>query len=285
MLYLPLYINKELIKMHYNKSAKDSKEDRKILYDYYKKLGTGRKVAVLMHLLLNGIVLIHLIYYINLNDTKHGLACIKVMIMFLFPWLIELILKIKLPDVIIIVVLLFIFSAVILGEINSFYMRYPIWDVMLHTISGFVSTVCGYMIFIKKISRSSHTTGSEYFYILIAAVSLSMTIAVFWEFYEFGMDQIMFRDMQKDTIIHTIKSVKIGSSKSLTVLNNIAEVTIDGIKLDIDGYLDIGLYDTMKDLLNNLFGTVLFVLIWLGRKEKVNKYLFLHTNDHLNQKG
>ena len=48
---------------------------------------------------------------------------------------------------------------------------------------------------------------------------------------------------------------------SVVSLENIREVTVDGIRLNIDGYLDIGLIDTMKDLIVNFVGAVVFSVI------------------------
>ena len=94
-----------------------------------------------------------------------------------------------------------------------------------------------------------------------------MTIGVLWEFFEYGMDTFMKTDMQKDRIISTISSVELNENKENrpVVIKNIKESTIKG---EIDkketevviqnGALDIGLNDTMKDLIVNCIGAVVF---------------------------
>ena len=87
-----------------------------------------------------------------------------------------------------------------------------------------------------------------------------MTIGVLWEFFEFAMDAFFHTDMQKDTVIHTIRSVALDpthSNKVVTV-HGIREVLVNGSDLGVGGYLDIGLIDTMKDLLVNFLGAVVF---------------------------
>src|SRR5699024_1067549 len=97
----------------------------------------------------------------------------------------------------------------------------------------------------------------------IVAFCFSMTIGVLWEFFEFGMDQIIGYDMQKDTVIHTIRSVMLDPAGRNVpyVLDGIRETAVNGRELGLGGYLDIGLIDTMEDLIVNFIGAFLFSVI------------------------
>lgn len=119
--------------------------------------------------------------------------------------------------------LLFIFSAEILGEIQSFYIIFPMWDTMLHTINGFLAAAIGFsLVHIMNEDERIQFQLSP-LYLVIVAFSFSMTIGVIWEIFEFAMDNFLCLDMQKDTIIHTIRSVTLDRTQS-----NIP-VTIQGI--------------------------------------------------------
>ena len=78
------------------------------------------------------------------------------------------------------------------------------------------------------------------------------------EFFEFFQDMFLGKDMQKDTIIHTIHTVALASGGAMTTIKNIHSVSINGVPLNIDGYLDIGLIDTIKDLFVNFIGAFVF---------------------------
>ncbi len=97
----------------------------------------------------------------------------------------------------------------------------------------------------------------------IVAFCFSMTVGVIWEFFEYGMDCILQFDMQKDTIIHTISSVMLDPEgrNVPTIISNIQGVAVNGQNLNLGGYLDIGLHDTMKDLIVNFVGAVVFSII------------------------
>ena len=90
-----------------------------------------------------------------------------------------------------------------------------------------------------------------------------MTIGVLWEFFEFGCDVLLGTDMQKDFIINTISSVKLNpdGENVPVIIKNIRQISVNGRDLGLGGYLDIGLYDTMKDLIVNFFGAAVFSII------------------------
>ena len=87
-----------------------------------------------------------------------------------------------------------------------------------------------------------------------------MTIGVLWEFFEFGMDQFMGLDMQKDTVLQSITTVMLDPTNSNVpiTINGIQDVIVNGESLGLGGYLDIGLIDTMEDLFVNFIGAGLF---------------------------
>lgn len=94
----------------------------------------------------------------------------------------------------------------------------------------------------------------------IVAFCFSMTIGVLWEFFEFSADLFLHTDMQKDTILNGISSVAL-NPEPVNVpirIDNITSTVVNGETLPIRGYLDIGLFDTMKDLFVNFIGAVVF---------------------------
>ena len=102
-----------------------------------------------------------------------------------------------------------------------------------------------------------------------------MTIGVLWEFFEFGMDRIFLTDMQKDTVVNVISSTMLdptASNKSV-IIRNVTDVVVNGENLGLGGYLDIGLFDTMKDLFVNFIGAVVFSVIgfFASRNRSENK--------------
>lgn len=112
-----------------------------------------------------------------------------------------------------------------------------------------------------------------------------MTVGVLWEFFEFSMDQLAGMDMQKDTIVSTIHSVSLnpeGANVPVTV--QVESLVVNGQEWDLGGYLDIGIIDTMKDLLVNFIGAVVFSIIGIfyikGRGKGTFVRRFIPTLKH-----
>ena len=160
------------------------------------------------------------------------------------------------------VIFIFIFSAEILGEINAFYVKIPIWDTMLHTTNGFLMAAIGFAL-IDLFNRSDKFSikMSPYF-VAFFAFCFSMTVGVLWEFFEFSMDWFFAADMQKDWILPAINSVKLNpTGANIPIHVDVQSVVINGETWNLGGYLDIGIVDTMKDLMVNFVGAVVFSII------------------------
>ncbi len=140
---------------------------------------------------------------------------------------------------------------------------FPFWDTVLHTLNGFLAAAIGFSL-VDLLNRSERTVFHlSPLFTAIVAFCFSMTIGVVWEFFEFGMDQILGFDMQKDTVVSTITSVMLNAQgRNVPVkIDQIQEVMVNGQALGLGGYLDIGLIDTMEDLFVNFIGAAVFSVI------------------------
>ena len=166
-----------------------------------------------------------------------------------------------------VIILLFIFAGEILGEIGAYFTHFKGWDVMLHTANGFLCAAIGFSL-VDMLDRNERFSLSlSPVFMAIVAFCFSMTIGTFWEFFEFSVDKLFMRDMQKDSVITAISSVALDPAGGNThvIIKNIEDVILvaDGrqISLGLGGYLDIGLGDTMNDLFANAAGAAVFSVI------------------------
>lgn len=203
------------------------------------------------------VILTMIAQFFNKN-YENVFLCVITLLLTTLPGLIERTFKIDLPDTLEVMILLFIFASGILGEIQEYYLTFPFWDMILHAINGFIAAAIGFSLVDLLNRRENITFYLSPIYMAVAAFCFSMTIGVIWEFFEFLMDIYSGTDMQKDTFINTIRSVKLNPDrKNIPIsIENIQSVFVNGIKLK--GYLDIGLFDTMKDLFVNFFGAAVF---------------------------
>lgn len=259
-----------------NKEEKQAKDKKYI--SYYSQ----RDVTV--YFVLRFLVILVMIRQIFTANWNNVFLCILTLILFLVPVVIDRKFNIRLPNTLETIILLFIFSAEILGEINEFYLHFAHWDTILHTLNGFLCAAIGFsMIDILNRKEVFHTKLSPIFVALVA-FCFSMTVGVLWEFFEFGMDRVFKYDMQKDEILKTIATVELNpSGKNIAVvIDNIEKTIIQSrdnegnlVLTEIDGgYLDIGISDTMKDLIVNFIGAIVFSILGLLYIKNKDEYKF-----------
>ena len=245
--------------------------------DLGKRAKEQRGVFILYSILRLLVVLI-LIRTIILHNYEASITCLLVLALFFVPTLLEETLKIKIPALLEGIIYCFIFAAEILGELGHFYTQFPIWDTMLHTLNGFLFAAVGFST-VELLNRTSKNIKLSPLYLTMVAFCFSMTIGVLWEFFECGADIFLHQDMQKDFIVDHFQSVTLDPTHSQevirveditgTVIHSASgDFTIDG------GYLDIGILDTMKDLLVNFIGAIVFcsfgfAFLKHGEKRKV----------------
>ncbi len=226
------------------------------------------KTTLTVYVVLRALIIFVMVRSLLRREYQSMALCGLSLFLMILPSIVSRRLKIVLPSTLEIIILLFIFAAEILGEINSFYMRVPHWDTMLHTINGFLCAAIGFCLVDMMNREERFSFKLSPLYLAIVSFCFSMTVGVIWEFFEFGADQLMGLDMQKDAVIHAIDSVMLDPTRTNTVIHvrDIVETIVvhsDGTQeaLNLGGYLDVGIIDTMKDLLVNFVGALVFSFI------------------------
>lgn len=221
------------------------------------------KSSFIVYFVLRFLVIAMMVLQVLNRNYENVFLCALTLLLLVIPSFVQVTFKIELPTTLEIIILVFIFAAEILGEISEFYLVFPFWDTVLHTLNGFLAAAIGFSL-VDLLNRSERTSFTlSPVFTAIVAFCFSMTIGVIWEFFEFGMDTFLGFDMQKDTVIHAIRSVNLDPAGHNVpyVIDNITSTVVNGQELGLGGYLDIGLIDTMNDLLVNFVGAVVFSII------------------------
>lgn len=221
------------------------------------------KSSFFVYFVLRILVIAMMVLQVLNRNYGNVFLCALTLLLLVIPSFVQVTFKIELPTTLEIIILVFIFAAEILGEISEFYLVFPFWDTVLHTLNGFLAAAIGFSL-VDLLNRSERTSFTlSPVFTAIVAFCFSMTIGVIWEFFEFGMDTFLGFDMQKDTVIRAIRSVNLDPAGHNVpyVIDNITSTVVNGQELGLGGYLDIGLIDTMNDLLVNFVGTVVFSII------------------------
>lgn len=144
-----------------------------------------------------------------------------------------------------------------LGHCWKLYYTVPVWDKLLHICGGVMFAILGAYFFDLLVKEKVHPAARTIF-----ALCYSIAIAVLWEFCEFGADRFLGMDMQDDMLVTHLTSYLLGEGVGVTgSIENIQSVVVNGITLP--GYIDIGLTDSMLDMMLESLGALVTCLLIL----------------------
>lgn len=246
------------------KEKKIRKTDRPTVKEYAKERVKDIPLTVMMGAFV-AFCIASIIYFICIGqyrDIPIGLAYMAIVFVF---YLAEYTLNVRAPYGYTVFMLLFVLFC-FLGASYNFYGMIPCLDDILHAAWGIVFSVVG-IILIKSLTGAPKTSKGVIAQVLFG-MGFAMLLSVVWEIYEFSGDSLIHTmDMQQDTIVHHFHSFFLHEP-----YDNLHTVEIDGItktiiyygngqELVLDGYLDLGLYDTMYDLIFCFATTAVFSIV------------------------
>ncbi len=249
------------------KEKKARKSERPTVKEYIKERIKDIPLDIMMGAFI-AFCIASIIYFICIGQYRDiPIGCAYMAIVFVF-YLAEYTLNVRAPYGYTVFMLLFVLFC-FLGASYNFYGLIPSLDDILHAAWGIVFSVVG-IILIKSLIGAPKTSKGVIAYVLFG-LGFAMFLSVLWEIYEFSGDSILHSmDMQQDTIVKHFHSFFLHDP-----YDNLHTVEIDGITktvitymengvektLTIDGYLDLGLLDTMFDLIFCFATTVVFTIV------------------------
>lgn len=123
--------------------------------------------------------------------------CVLGVIALLLPGMLEHKLKIEIPSNMLILYTVFLYSAIYLGEVKSFYYNVSNWDNILHTFSGAMIGALGFSIVALLNKSEGVPMNLSPIFVALFSFCFAVTLGVIWEFYEFTFDGLLGLNMQK----------------------------------------------------------------------------------------
>jgi len=207
------------------------------------------------------ITLITIVKVISSGEWERILLAFGTLFLVLVPALMEKLFhcKVSLP---LYIFGLFYAIGPMFGHCWKFYYTISWWDKMLHAFGGVAFALIGAFLF----ERMAQGKQKPYVVALFALI-FSIAVAAVWEFMEFGADRFFGMDMQDDMVIHQITSYLLGDQVGVTgMIDGIESVIVNGTALPVAGYIDIGLFDSMLDMLLESLGAILTAaIVWLDK--------------------
>jgi uncharacterized membrane protein YjdF len=108
-------------------------------------------------------------------------------------------LSVEIPSEIELTAVLFIFATLFLGEVRDWYERYWWWDAALHTGSGLLLGMLGFIIVYVLNEDEAVDMHMRPAFVALFAFFFAVGLGAIWEVFEFAMDQWFGTNMQPAT--------------------------------------------------------------------------------------
>lgn len=91
----------------------------------------------------------------------------------------------------------FVFGSLFLGEVRGYYLRFWWWDLALHTASGILLGIVGFLLVYVLNEKEEIQIHMAPGFVALFAFLFGVGIGALWEIFEFSMDQFFGLAMQK----------------------------------------------------------------------------------------
>ena len=162
-----------------------------------KEKNKKRNINIIVSNLVRILLIVFFVRGVIIGDHSQDFLIIITFILTYYPSILEKKFGVYLPKRIQLVITLFIFAAQVLGEIGDFYEKISWWDTMLHTISGVVLGLVGFLFVYLLNEKGNLNVNLSPKFVVLFAFCFALTMGVFWEFFEFGADRLLGYNMQK----------------------------------------------------------------------------------------
>lgn len=205
-----------------------------------------------LFIILKVVVILNLLYSLINREWTATFVCLLTFLFFVVSDFMQK--KLRYGNIFKLLIYIFLILSLVGGEMYYLYVRISYFDVIMHIFSSFI--ISGLVLYLIKYYKCSICSKL----IALFIFSVAVMVASIWELTEFSIDRIFNIDMQKDTVINEINSVMLTSDGK-----GVGHVKIDNMRLGnsvFDGYLDIGLYDTMYDIVCGCIGSIMLIIIY-----------------------
>lgn len=140
-----------------------------------------------------------------------------ILIVTLLPTLLGSHFKVAIPYEFESLAVLFVYMALFMGEFQSYYTRFWWWDAVLHTGSGFLLGIMGFLLVFVMNEKKDIDLDLQPKFVALFAFMFAMGMGALWEIFEFGMDQLFGMNMQKSGLVDTMWDLIVDGLGAITI--------------------------------------------------------------------
>lgn len=176
-----------------------------------------RNIYLTLTAVLQALLVVGLVLFVLRRDWENVFLTAAVIVLTLAPAILDRQFKVLIPPEFNCIAAFFVFLSLFLGSATDFYYKYWWWDAVLHTGSGFLLGIVGFIALFWLNSSERIPRGMQPGFVCFFAVTFAVFLGVLWEVFEFVVDKFTAANMQsreshgddtmQDLIVDTIGAV------------------------------------------------------------------------------
>jgi len=165
------------------------------------------------------------------------IQCLLGIVVMMLPSVLQRRWALPIPNFIFILYYIFLYCAIFLGEVLSFYYRIPHWDTILHMFSGAMLGALG-LILVSIFNESDYAyVRLSPFFVSLFAFCFALAAGAIWEIYEFAIDGVMQLNMQK--YLTEEGAALCGRAALVDTMDDLISDTVAALAVSVVGYFSL----------------------------------------------
>lgn len=173
-----------------NRRSRPSKPEKKVV-DLPLRVHRGILIV------LQTIMTVELVLLVYDGQWINAFLVMAIMALTLAPAVLGRRFQVYIPPEFQVLAVVFVFAALFLGEMQSYYTRIWWWDIALHTSSGLLLGILGFLLVYVLNENEQAYVHMRPRFVALFAFAFAVAVGTLWEIFEFAMDQIAGTTMQK----------------------------------------------------------------------------------------
>ncbi len=171
----------------------------------------------MLTLALQGFLGVGVILAIFQGRWLPAITTLSIMILTLLPLLLSRRFRVIIPPEFEVLAVIFIYASLFLGEVHGYYVRYWWWDALLHTGSGFLLGLMGFLLVHILNEMENVSVHMKPGFVALFSFMFAVGMGAIWEIFEFFMDQTFGLNMQKSGLIDTMWDLIVDCAGALAI--------------------------------------------------------------------
>jgi hypothetical protein len=168
-------------------------------------------------LALQIVLVIGLVLEILQGQWLNVVATAGVLVLTLLPLVLGRTFSVFIPAEFEVLAVVFVFAAVFLGEVRGYYVRFWWWDAVLHTASGFLLGIVGFLLVHVLNEKEDLELHMKPGFVALFAFMFAVGLGALWEIFEFCMDSLFGLNMQKSGLMDTMWDLIVDTAGALVI--------------------------------------------------------------------